>query len=166
MARMDFNPHDLLEGASLVLNRTTLAVFMLLWCVGLVAMAQTTGSIQGSVTDSSSAPIWGAVVVVEGADGHRFTTVTDVEGFFKILSLPLGDYGVKISANGMADWTAPNVAASVMPNASALVAVLQVAPEITKITGRAAARGSSRGAVERAVETAGAGRHPEFLCQL
>jgi len=106
---------------------------MQLWCVGLVAMAQTTGSIQGSVTDSSGAPIWGAVVVVEGADGHRFTTVTDIEGSFKILSLPPGDYGVKISANGMADWTAPNVPASVMPKASALVAVMQVAPEITSI---------------------------------
>ena len=115
------------------LNHTTSA-FILLCCVGLVAMAQTTGSIQGSVTDASSAPIWGAVVVVEGADGHRVTTVTDVEGSFKILSLPPGDYAVKISANGMADWTVQNVPALVMPEAKALVAVLQVAPEITKIT--------------------------------
>jgi hypothetical protein len=115
------------------LNHTTLAAFMLFWFVGLVAMAQTAGSIQGSVTDSSSAPIWGAVVVLEGADGHRFTTVTDVEGLFKILSLPPGDYGVTISAKGMADWTAPNVPASVMPKASELLAVLQVAPEITSL---------------------------------
>jgi hypothetical protein len=105
------------------------AASMPLWCVGVVAMAQTTGSIQGSVTDSSSAPIWGAVVVVEAADGHRFTTVTDVEGFFKISSLPFGDYGVKISANCMVDWTVPNVPASVMPEASELVVVLRVAPQ-------------------------------------
>ena len=106
---------------------------MLLWCAGLVAMAQTTGSIEGNVTDSSSAPIRAALVVVEGADGHRFTTVTDVEGFFKISSLPPGNYSVKIAASGMTDWTAPNVPASVMPKASALLAVLQVAPEITTI---------------------------------
>ena len=77
---MDFNPHDLLEGASLVLIRATLAVFMLLWCAGLTAQTQTTGSIQGNVTDSSGAPILGAVVVVESAAGDRFTTVTDAEG--------------------------------------------------------------------------------------
>jgi len=115
------------------LNHTTFATLTLLWFVGLVATAQTTGAIQGSVTDSSSAPIWGAVVVVEGANGHRFTTITDVEGSFKILSLPLGDYAVKISANGMADWIAPNVPASVIPKANALLAVLQVAPEITSL---------------------------------
>ena len=146
MARMDLHPHGWLQriGPSYngsprswsfraFLNHTTLAAFMLPWCAGLVAQTQTTGSIQGNVTDSSSAPIWGAVVVVEGADGHRFSTVTDVEGFFKISSLPVADYGVKISANGMADWTASNVPASVGPKAGALAAVLQVAPEITKI---------------------------------
>ncbi len=116
-----------------LLNHTTLAVFILLWCVGLAAIAQTDDSIQGSVTDSSSAPILGAVVVVEGADGHRFTTVTDAKGFFKISSLPPANYSVKISANGMADWTAPNVPPSVTPETSALSVVLQVAPEITSI---------------------------------
>jgi hypothetical protein len=48
--------------------------------------------------------------------------------------LPLGNYSVKIPANGMADWTAPNVPASAMPEANPSLAILQVAPEVTAIT--------------------------------
>ena len=74
------------------------------------APAQGTGSIQGKVTDPSGAPIFGAVVTVEGGGGSG-TTVTDMEGAFRI-SLPPGNFNVKISASGMSDWTAESVAAS------------------------------------------------------
>src|SRR5438270_10587743 len=77
------------------------------------ATAQTTGSIQGKVSDSSGAAVFGAVVTVEGADGSRRTTVTDNDGIFQISSLTVSNYNVKISANGLSDWTATNVLASV-----------------------------------------------------
>jgi hypothetical protein len=86
------------------------------------------------VTDSSSAPILGAVVTVEGADGSLHTTVTDGEGAFRVSSLTLGNYSVRISAAGLSDWTAPNVPASVTPESNPLLAVMQVAPEITTVT--------------------------------
>src|SRR5260370_15775758 len=114
--------------------KTLPATLVLLWLFGQWAMAQATGSIQGSVTDSSGAPILGAVVTVEGADGSPHTTVTDGEGAFRISSLTLGNYSVKISAAGLSDWTAPNVAASVTPESNPLLAVLQVAPEVTTVT--------------------------------
>jgi hypothetical protein len=57
------------------------------------------GFIQGKATDSSGAPIYGALVFVEGANGSRYTTVTDDKGLFRILSLALGSYSVKISAS-------------------------------------------------------------------
>jgi hypothetical protein len=110
------------------------AIFVFLWLAGQSAMAQPTGWIRGSVTDSSGAPILGAVVTVEGADGNPRTTVTDVEGAFKISSLTLGNYSVKISAAGLSDWTAPNVPASLTPESNPLAAVLQVAPEVTTVT--------------------------------
>jgi Carboxypeptidase regulatory-like domain len=98
------------------------------------ALAQTTGSIQGKVTDSSGAAILGAVVTVEGANGARSTAVTDQGGAFQISSLPLGNYSIKISASGLSDWTATNVPASVEPNSNSLQAVLQVAPNVTTVT--------------------------------
>jgi len=110
------------------------AIFVFLWLAGQWAMAQPTGWIQGSVTDSSGAPILGAVVTVEGADGSPHTTVTDGVGAFRISSLTLGNYKVKISAAGLSDWTAPNVPASVTPESNPLLAVLQVAPEVTTVT--------------------------------
>jgi hypothetical protein len=98
------------------------------------AMTQATGSIQGTVTDSSDTPIFGAVVTVEGADGNPRTTVSDGEGAFKISSLALGNYSVKVSASGMSDWTAQDVPASVTPATKPVLAVLQVAPEVTTVT--------------------------------
>ena len=98
------------------------AIFVFLWLAGQWAMAQPTGWIQGSVTDSSGAPILGAVVTVEGADGKPRTTITDVEGAFKISSLTLGNYSVKISAAGLSEWTAPNVTASLAPESNPLLA--------------------------------------------
>lgn len=101
---------------------------------GLTAPAQDAGSIQGKVTDSTGAPILGAVVTVQapGADSH--TTVTDSLGAFQISALPVGNYTVKISASGMADWTASSVAAAPPPETKPLVAVLQVAAAVTSVT--------------------------------
>src|SRR5579871_1063638 len=44
---------------------------------GQFALAQGASTIYGRVTDSSSAPIFGAVVVIQGRDGKSYTTVTD-----------------------------------------------------------------------------------------
>ncbi|PWU09180.1 MAG: hypothetical protein C5B51_06595, partial [Terriglobia bacterium] len=114
--------------------RRLFALVVLLASAGQWAVAQDTGAIQGTVTDSSGAPIFGAVVAVESADGNRSMTVTDIEGAFKIRSLPLGNYRVKISAAGFSDWTAENVPAPVNPESSPLKAVLQVATEVTTVT--------------------------------
>src|SRR6266404_4424295 len=90
------------------------------------APAQEASSIQGRVTDSSGAPIFGAVVTVEGGAGSR-TTVTDSEGAFQISLLPPGNFNVKISASGMSDWTAENASAA---DTKPLLAVMQLAPTV------------------------------------
>jgi hypothetical protein len=98
------------------------------------ALAQATSSIYGNVTDSSSAPIFGAVVTVKGSDGNSYTTVTDSKGSFRISSLTADNYSVKISAKGFSDWSASNVPASITPESRPLRAVMQVAPAVTSVT--------------------------------
>jgi len=120
--------------ASVQIKRFAVTTFVSLWFVGQCAMAQATGSIQGNVTDSSGAAILGAVVTVEGVDGNPHTTVSDGDGSFKISSLTPGNYSVKISASGLSDWTAPNVPASVPPESRPVLAILDVAPQVTAIT--------------------------------
>jgi Carboxypeptidase regulatory-like domain len=118
----------------LAMKKALPAISVFLGLAGQLAMAQSTASIHGKVTDSSGAPIFAAVVTVEDADGNRHTTVADTEGAFKISSLAPGNYSVKIAAEGFADWTASNVAASDSPESKPLDAVLQVAPQATQIT--------------------------------
>ena len=113
-----------------VLNFIALAMLF----AGQCALAQATGSIQGKVTDSSGAPILGAVVAIRGADGDVHLTVTDGEGGFQMASLPPGNYNLKISASGLSDWTASNVPAATTPEVQPLVVVMQVAPSVTTVT--------------------------------
>jgi hypothetical protein len=86
------------------------------------------------VTDSSGEPVYGALVIVEGANESRFTTVTDDKGVFRISSLAPGNYSVKISASAFSDWTASNVPASATPESKPLLAVLEIAPQVTTVT--------------------------------
>ena len=98
------------------------------------AMPESTGSIQGNVTDSSGAAILGAVVTLESPDGTSRTTVTDAEGLFQISSLPPAGYSVKISASGLADWTASNVQPSATSESAPIKAIMEVAPAVTTVT--------------------------------
>jgi hypothetical protein len=124
------------DAAKFPVKKTLAAILVFLSLSTQWVMAQATGSIQGTVTDSSGALIFGAVVAVEGPDGSRTMTVTDREGAFKISSLAPGNYSVKISAAGMSDWSSENVPASTTPESNPLLAVLDVAPEVTVVTVR------------------------------
>ena len=114
--------------------QSTLVTVLALLTAGQFAMAQTTGSIKGQVTDSSGASIFGAVVTAQGTDGNSHLTVTDGDGTFEIAGLTPGKYKVKISASGLSDWTASNVPTSTTPDSQPLLAVMQVAPNVTSVT--------------------------------
>jgi outer membrane receptor protein involved in Fe transport len=60
-----------------------------------------TGRIIGNVTDPSGAPVEGAKIRIENIDTHIASeTFSDKEGFYQLLSLPIGNYRVTIEAAG------------------------------------------------------------------
>jgi hypothetical protein len=80
-------------------------VLMLMICRGgIICSAQTiTGSIRGTVTDSSGAVVQRATVVATNVDtGVTTHTLTDRSGLYSIQFLPIGTYNVKVTAPGFA----------------------------------------------------------------
>jgi hypothetical protein len=67
----------------------------------LVAFAEVTASIVGTITDASGAPVKGATVTATDADrGTVWTVQTNDTGAYNLLHLPVGSYGVKVTAAG------------------------------------------------------------------
>ena len=81
-----------------------LPVLALALCAALVASAQaqaTTGRISGTVKDSSGGVLPGVTVTVtEIRTGFTQDTVTDAEGLFNFVALPLGSYTVNAALEG------------------------------------------------------------------
>src|ERR1700674_640798 len=65
------------------------------------AFAQFSSSIEGTVTDASSAVLEGATVrVTNEATGVSSTTKTTSSGYYRVPSLPAGQYRVEASREG------------------------------------------------------------------
>jgi outer membrane receptor protein involved in Fe transport len=78
------------------------------------ASAQSTGAIQGTVTDPTTAAIPSASIVVRDENtGQARMVSTDSAGFYSAPSLPVGTYRVEVKANGMASTAATHVVLSV-----------------------------------------------------
>src|SRR5450432_2167363 len=83
------------------------AVFLA--CTNL-AHAQSTGTIQGTVTDPSGAAVPNAPVTINNAStGEQRSTATDSSGIYLVPSLPVGTYRVSVKAPGMSPMTATAV---------------------------------------------------------
>ena len=64
-----------------------------------------TGSIRGTVVDTSDDPIPGATVVLQGSAGDRLTAVTKDDGTFAFNEAPAGvAYEIAVTAEGFAEW--------------------------------------------------------------
>jgi outer membrane receptor protein involved in Fe transport len=86
---------------------STIRFFPAIVVFGLLAVppaqAQTTGTITGTVTDTSSAVIPGVKVVADGkTTGERRETTTNQAGQYTLAFLPPGDYEVQFSVTGFA----------------------------------------------------------------
>ena len=87
--------------------------FLLLLISALPVHAQFGASMSGTVTDSSEAVIPKATVTLTNpSTNDQRTTVTGDSGFYKFSELPVGQYTVKVTANGFKDETYTDVAVS------------------------------------------------------
>jgi hypothetical protein len=77
----------------------SLALIVCLLIASAARAQDPTGTIEGTVTDPSSAPVRGARVVARhsGTGFTRETTSGD-DGFFRLVAMPIGDYAVTIEA--------------------------------------------------------------------
>ena len=78
-----------------------LSTLLLIFAAGRPALAQVTGSIRGTVLDTTGATIPGAVVeVIETQTGATRTATTASNGSFSVVGLPAGNYSVTITKDG------------------------------------------------------------------
>jgi hypothetical protein len=89
--------------------------------MSLTVVAQSTATLQGTVTDSKGAVVPNATVTArnKGTSFER-TTQTDTDGNYQIAALPVGSYSVEVKAQGfktqLADRVAVEVARTVVQN--------------------------------------------------
>jgi hypothetical protein len=77
-------------------------MLLALLCGANAAWAQdVTATITGTITDPSGAPIVGATVTAHDTDrGTAWTSVTNEAGIYNIIRVPVGNYDLKVEANG------------------------------------------------------------------
>ncbi len=93
----------------LSLSALTFLLLMILGPARLAAQDSATGSIRGTVLDSTGSRIAQAsIVVVNLATGTRYTATSDAEGGFA-LDLPPGDYSARVVAQGMSPQVTPQL---------------------------------------------------------
>ncbi len=91
---------------------------LLTFLFAVAGFAQTTASIQGTVTDSTGAAIKGARVTVKSvSQGIERTTETSDTGSYQVPALPPGAYTVEIQGGGFQTQQATNVVVAVSQNA-------------------------------------------------
>ena len=87
-----------------------LSASLFLIAISVAAQDSATGSIRGTVLDSTGSRVAQAsIVVVNAATGARYTATTDAEGTFVLDLLPPGDYSARVEAPGMSPQVTPQL---------------------------------------------------------
>jgi len=74
---------------------------LLILVSNLTAFAQTSGTIEGTVTDPSGAAVVGAKITVRNeGTGQERVTQTDSAGAYQVAALPVGTYQIELQAQG------------------------------------------------------------------
>ena len=80
----------------------------------MAAFAQTTGTVEGVVTDPNGGVVSGATVTLtETSSGRAVTTTSNSDGFFTFRSLVPGNYSVMVEQSGFSKATAERVVVQV-----------------------------------------------------
>jgi len=101
----------LVPGRPRIAAAATLLAALLLAVLAILTPVQaqeTTGAINGTITDPSGAPIVGATVTAaDVARGTDFPTQTNNDGAYYLTHLPVGRYALKVEAKGFQTATKP-----------------------------------------------------------
>src|SRR5580765_6158294 len=89
---------------------------LLILLFAATAFAQTTASIQGTVTDQSGAAVVGAKVTVKNTAGIERTAQTNSTGSYEIPALPPGVYSVQVQQAGFETQLAKDLVLEVSKN--------------------------------------------------
>ena len=133
-------------------------VFAFAWlALGATAAWAQSGAIVGRVTsESGMAPIASALVEAQSADGRTAgSAITDGDGRYRIIGVPVGTYTVVFSAVGHADLRVPNVTVTAGSAANADASLRVQAFDLDPVQVSA-----SRGTIEKATD---APAHVEVL---
>lgn len=113
-------------------------LFFILFITG-AALAQTTGSIRGVVTDPEGQPMPGVAVTIQSTSliGSTKTTYTNELGVFRFPSLPVGLYTVEAQLEGFTTVKSENVRVSLNATASVPMTMKGALAETISVTGEA-----------------------------
>ncbi|HVO61557.1 MAG TPA: carboxypeptidase regulatory-like domain-containing protein [Terriglobales bacterium] len=92
--------------------RLIFSVVLILSALGTALAQSGTGAVRGQVTDPSGAAVTNATVVLREPNGQVRTVHTDRQGTYEVTGLPAGQYSVKATAKGFADFETDYVAIS------------------------------------------------------
>jgi hypothetical protein len=88
----------------------SLLIFSAILIPASLAAQDATGSIRGTVLDSTGSRIAQAsIAVVNTSTGTRYTATSDAEGGFALELLPPGDYSARVVAEGMSPQVTPQL---------------------------------------------------------
>jgi len=108
-----------LARAASALKRSTISLFVIVWCLSAVAaLAQTAGSITGEVKDQSGAVAPNAAVTATNSKTNvARSTATNASGIYSFPDLTPGIYEVKVVAAGFATIVKTNIELQVQQTA-------------------------------------------------
>jgi hypothetical protein len=90
--------------------RRAILVFAVFVCLASLAAAQSTSSLNGSVTDPTGAAVAGAsITLTEPATGSKRTTTSNASGLYQFLDVPPGSYQLTAAASGFAHYVTAKV---------------------------------------------------------
>ena len=114
--------------------RQAIGVFAVLVFLASWATAQSTGQLNGSVTDPSGASVAGVkITLTNPATGLQRTTTSNEAGLYQFLDVPPGDYRLEATASGFAAYLVPKIML-IVSTPSTLLIRLQVAGVAQTVT--------------------------------
>src|SRR4026209_2788576 len=113
----------------------TRSIVLLMACCALLSVstvAQTSGSISGTVSDEKGAVISGASVTVRNiAKNDTRTARTDDEGRYRVVNMPVGEYELTVEGSGFAKHVRTGI--SLVLNQAAIVDVEMKAASLQEV---------------------------------